>query len=111
VLRHAASIGDLVATYLAMLLILAPPSSSGTPGQCAARMSYDLRPSSMPSARSNTSLMTRPKPSSTCGASHPPYRKPSESSSPGPPGACMTPSSDTNVETTSLLAICHSFSR
>src|SRR5262245_54499031 len=41
--------------------------------------------------------MNAPNSASTCGTSQPPCENPPESSSPGPPGACMTPSRVRNV--------------
>src|SRR5687768_14684487 len=41
--------------------------------------------------------MLSPTVSSQKGATQPPYRKPPVGSSSGPPGACMTPSSDTKA--------------
>src|SRR3977135_1962479 len=44
-----------------------------------------------------------PPSSSKKGTVHPPNANPPCGSSSGPPGACMTPSSDTNVNTTIFL--------
>jgi hypothetical protein len=40
---------------------------------------------------------------SECGLTHPPYAKPPLVSSSGPPGACMTPSRETNSSTLTFL--------
>src|SRR5579864_1495546 len=42
---------------------------------------------------------------SECGPVHPPYAKPPLVSSSGPPGACMTPSRETNSSTLTFLMI------
>src|SRR2546422_8304636 len=47
--------------------------------------------------------MTFPRKSSKYPTDHPPYLKPPLSSSPGPPGACITPSSVMNDKTMSFL--------
>src|SRR5438445_3935394 len=47
--------------------------------------------------------MAWPTASSKRGIDHPPYLKPPLESSSGPPGACITPSSVTNVRTISFL--------
>src|SRR5207245_6606452 len=49
--------------------------------------------------------MTFPRTSSKYGTDHPPYLKPPLSSSPGPPGACITPSSVMNDKTMSFLIL------
>src|SRR5207245_8210452 len=57
------------------------------------------------SAWSNTSFMNRPASSSKCGTSHPPRVNPRPRSSSGPPGPCITPSTETNVVTVSFIAL------
>src|SRR5438132_14343963 len=49
--------------------------------------------------------MAWPTASSKRGIDHPPYLKPPLESSSGPPGACLTPSSVTNVRTISFLML------
>jgi hypothetical protein len=49
--------------------------------------------------------MNAPTVSSKYGTVQPPSEKPPLASSSGPPGACTTPSSDTNVLLTSFLIV------
>src|SRR5579883_131962 len=73
--------------------------SAGAFGQNPAKMSYVLRPSSrsLGRARVPTIRMTAPPDfSSEYSIVHPPRSNPPLGSSVAPPGACMTPSNDTN---------------
>src|SRR5947209_14283548 len=74
-------------------------------------MSYVRRPSSRSNGVSNSCPMTGPIASSEQPNIHPPKRKPPVGSSSGPPGACMTPSSDWNTAPVSLRIRRHAFDR
>ena len=88
-----------------MLFSLDATGSFGsvTRGQCAAKISYVLRPSSSAWDCSVCSMMSLPIISSQYFTDQPPCSKPPSRSSSGPPGACMTPSTVRNVPTTSFL--------
>src|SRR5438876_9443497 len=66
-------------------------------------MSYVFLPRSISNGCPICSVMTFPIKSSKYPTDHPPYLKPPLSSSPGPPGACITPSSVMNDKTMSFL--------
>src|SRR6266540_1329906 len=93
------------ATYLGMLFSFDATGSFGsvTRGQCAAKISYVLRPSSSASDCSVCSTMSLPIMSSQYFTDQPPSLKPPSRSSSGPPGACITPSIVTKVPTTNFL--------
>src|SRR5947209_8066159 len=65
-------------------------------------MSYVRRPSSRSNGSANSSPITAPTASSEQPNIQPPKRKPQVGSSSGPPGACITPSSDWNTAPVSL---------
>src|SRR6266571_5749983 len=93
------------ATYFRMLFSFDATGSFGsvTRGQCAAKISYVLRPSSSASGCSVCSTMSLPIMSSQYLTDQPPCSKPPSRSSSGPPGACITPSIVRKVPTTSFL--------
>src|SRR6266705_5715993 len=93
------------ATYFRMLFSFDATGSFGsvTRGQCAAKISYVLRPSSSASGCSVCSTMSLPIMSSQYLTDHPPCSKPPSRSSSGPPPACITPSIVRKVPTTSFL--------
>src|SRR3954463_2965665 len=72
-------------------------------GQYGAHISYVFRPRSRSNGTLNSSLTILPKDSSEYGTVQPPYLKPPEVSSSGPPGACITPSRLTIIKTTIFL--------
>src|SRR5919106_5791693 len=89
-------------TYLGMLLNLSANSPSRA-GQAPAKLSYVTRPISSASVSSvSWSLNWFPSSPRSKANDHPGYLNSS------PPGACITPSSDTNSVTTNL-PILHSF--
>src|ERR1700749_4942990 len=94
VLFQSAEVSVFDATYFGRALRGAAIGSSGsvTRGQCAAKISYVLRPSRNASASAKNSLTAAPKSSSQKANDQPPCSKPPEGSSVGPPGACITPS-------------------
>src|SRR4029453_13790243 len=88
--------------YFGMELNLSANSPSRD-GHAPAKPSYVTRPSSRASdARASSSLNRSPSSPRSNSRLHPGYLKSS------PPGACMTPSSETNSVTT-ILPISHSF--
>src|SRR3990172_2496116 len=93
------------ATNLCMVFSFFATGSSGsvTRGQCAAKISYVLRPSRSASGCIICSSMILPIISSQNFTDQPPCSKPPSRSSSGPPGACITPSMVTKVPTTSFL--------
>jgi hypothetical protein len=107
VLCQSAELSVVEATYLGSVLSPLATGSSGsvTFGQKAAKMSYVRRPSRNASALSNTSIMNRPVSSSKCGTSQPPRSNPPLRSSSGPPGPCMTPSTDRNVVSVTCIIV------
>jgi hypothetical protein len=94
------------AMYLGSVLSLPAIGSFGSVAfaQLAAKLSYVRRPSRKASAGSKIASMKRPTSSSKCGTSQPPRANPSERSSSGPPGPCITPSTETKVVTVSFIA-------
>src|SRR5208282_6791798 len=89
------------ATYL--VAVLTAGHRSPCCGQNRARMSKVPRPSNKSNGMSICFLMAVETTGSECGRIHPPYAKPPLVSSSGPPGACMTPSRETNSSTLTLL--------
>src|SRR5208282_5439943 len=72
-------------------------------GQNRAQMSKVLRPINKSNGMFICFLMAVARTGSECGLIHPPYAKPPLVSSSGPPGACMTPSRETNSSTLTFL--------
>src|SRR5438105_212662 len=68
-------------------------------------MSYVFRPRSRSKGWPICLPIAWPTASSKRGIDHPPYLKPTLESSSGPPGACITPSSVTNVRTINFLML------
>src|SRR5690606_31373089 len=95
------------ATSFGRLFRAAAASSAGSVafGQEAAKISYVLRPSRNAPACFVHPVMMSANVSSKYGTSQPPCRKPPSRSSSGAPGACMTPSIDTKLPTTSLRTL------
>src|SRR5260370_33925868 len=89
------------ATYL--VAVLTAGHTSLCCGQNRAQISKVLRPSNKSNGRFICFFMAAPLTGSECGLVHPPYAKPPLVSSSGPPGACMTPSRETNSSTLSFL--------
>src|SRR4051794_37433892 len=89
-LLHWGCVSDLDTTYF--VASLTPGHSSACCGQYPAKISNVLRPSSRAKGGLICSAMTLPAASSKYGKVQPPYWKPPDVSSSGPPGACMTPS-------------------
>src|SRR6266478_2643810 len=89
------------ATYL--VDVLTAGQKSLCCGQNFAQISKVLRPSNKSNGMFICFLMTAELTGSECGPIHPPYAKPSLVSSSGPPGACMTSSSETNSSTLIFL--------
>src|SRR4029434_7427629 len=87
---HSEEVMVFEATYL--VAVLTPGQMSPCCGQNAAQISKVLRPSNRSIGISNILFTAAPIASSSKGADHPPYLKPSLVSSSGPPPACMTPS-------------------
>src|SRR5439155_15822358 len=94
--------GRCVTTYFVARLMASPVGSVAF-GQKPAKMSYVFRPRSRSKGWPICSPIAWPTASSKRGIDHPPYLKPPLESSSGPPGACITPSSVTNVRTISFL--------
>src|SRR3984893_12434340 len=91
------------ATYL--VAVLTAGHMSLCCGQNGAQMSKVLRPINKSNGMFICFLMAVERTGSECGLIHPPYAKPSLRSSSGPPGACMTPSRETNSSTLIFLMI------
>src|SRR4029434_2636553 len=72
-------------------------------GQNCAHMSKIFRPINKSNGMFICFFMAVETTGSECGLIHPPYAKPPLVSSSGPPGACMTPSSETNSSTLTFL--------
>src|SRR5664279_761454 len=89
------------ATYL--VAVLTAGHTSPCCGQNCAQMSKVLRPSNKSNGRFICFFMAVETTGSECGLVHPPYAKPPLVSSSGPPGACMTPSRETNSSTLIFL--------
>src|SRR6266568_3311425 len=89
------------ATYL--VAVLTAGHMSLCCGQNRAQMSKVLRPINKSNGMFICFLMAVERTGSECGLVHPPYAKPPLVSSSGPPGACMTPSRDTNSSTLTFL--------
>src|SRR5215470_15415854 len=91
------------ATYL--VAVLTPGHMSVCCGQNFAQMSKVLRPSNKSNGMFICFFMAAEETGSECGLIHPPYAKPPLVSSSGPPGACITPSRETNSSTLTFLMI------
>src|SRR5580700_10010775 len=91
------------ATYL--VAVLTAGQMSLFCGQYGAQMSKVLRPINKSNGMFICFLMAVERTGSECGLIHPPYAKPPLVSSSGPPGACMTPSRETNSSTLTFLMI------
>src|SRR5258708_6542688 len=89
------------ATYL--VAVLTAGHMSPCCGQNRAQMSKVLRPSNKSNGRFICFFMAVEETGAECGLVHPPYAKPPLVSSSGPPGACMTPSRETNSSTFTFL--------
>src|SRR5215469_3881061 len=89
------------ATYL--VAVLTAGQTSPCCGQCRAQMSKVFRPINKSNGEFICLFMAVERTGSECGLVHPPYAKPPLVSSSGPPGACMTPSRETNSSTISFL--------
>src|ERR1039458_5352756 len=89
------------ATYL--VAVLTAGQMSLCCGQNCAQRSKVLRPSNKSNGMFICFLMAVETTGSECGPIHPPYAKPPLVSSSGPPGACMTPSRETNSSTLTFL--------
>src|ERR1700722_5082091 len=89
------------ATYL--VAVLTAGHMSLCCGQYGAQMSKVLRPSNKSNGRFICFFMAAELTGSECGLVPPPYAKPPLVSSSGPPGACMTPSRETNSSTLIFL--------
>src|ERR1700675_5014819 len=85
------------ATYL--VAVLTAGQMSLCCGQNGAQISKVLRPINKSNGMFICFLMAVERTGSECGLIHPPYAKPPLVSSSGPPGACMTPSRETNSST------------
>src|SRR6266542_563070 len=99
---HSSFIGFLEATYFRALF---SESAVGSVcfGQKLANSSYVLRPSRRSKGLPICSPIASPTASSKYGTVQPPNWNPPDLSSSGPPGACMTPSSETKLNTTTFL--------
>src|SRR5580704_9027102 len=89
------------ATYL--VAVLTAGQISPLCGQNFAQMSNVFRPSNKSKGMFICFVMAAELTASECGLIHPPYSKPPLVSSSGPPGACMTPSRETNSSTLTFL--------
>src|SRR5208283_2642356 len=89
------------ATYL--VAVLTAGHMSLCCGQNRAQMSKVFRPSNKSNGMFISFLTAVEETGSECGLIHPPYAKPPLVSSSGPPGACMTPSRETNSSTLIFL--------
>src|SRR5580700_10348424 len=91
----------LEVTYL--VAVLTAGQMSLCCGQYGAQMSKVLRPINKSNGMFICFLMAVERTGSECGLIHPPYAKTPLVSSSGPPGACMTPSRETNSSTLTFL--------
>src|SRR5271169_6898653 len=89
------------ATYL--VAVLTAGQMSLCCGQNGAQMSKVVRPINKSNGMFICFVMAVELTGSECGLIHPPYAKPPLVSSSGPPGACMTPSRETNTSTLTFL--------
>ena len=89
------------ATYL--VAVLTAGHMSLCCGQNGAQMSKVFRPINKSNGMFICFFMAAEETGSECGLVHPPYLKPVLVSSSGPPGACMTPSRETNSSTLIFL--------
>src|ERR1051326_5909757 len=106
---HSWEVTVFEATYL--VAVLTPGQTSPCCGQNRDQMSKVFRPSNKSNGIFICFFMAAPLTGAECGPVHPPYAKPPLVSSSGPPGACITPSSETNSSTmiflkTQLPSIC-----
>src|SRR5271167_251010 len=88
-------------TYL--VAVLTAGQMSLCCGQNSAQISKVFRPSNRSNGMFISFLMAVELTESECGLIHPPYAKPPLVSSSGKPGACMTPSRETNSSTLTFL--------
>src|SRR5215469_7751276 len=91
------------ATYL--VAVLTAGQMSLWCGQNGAQMSKVFRPINKSQGAFICFLTAVERTGSECGLIHPPWAKPPLVSSSGPPGACMTPSRETNSSTFTFLMI------
>src|SRR5437773_5597834 len=98
---HSCFVSVLEATYFVALLM--PGPSSSCCGQYDANISNVFLPNNRSNGLPICSVIILPRNSSKYGTVHPPYLKPPLSSSPGPPGACITPSRVIKVRTIIFL--------
>src|SRR5262249_49658244 len=89
------------ATYL--VAVLTAGQMSLCCGQYGAQMSKVFRPINKSNGMFICFLMAVERTGSECGLIDPPYANPPLVSSSGPPGACMTPSRETNSSTLTFL--------
>src|SRR5262245_66419122 len=89
------------ATYL--VAVLTAGQMSLCCGQYGAQMSKIFRPINKSNGVFICFFMAVERTGSECGLVHPPYAKPPLVSSCGPPGACITPSRETNSSTFTFL--------
>src|SRR6478736_6922240 len=89
------------ATYL--VAVFTAGQMSPCCGENGAQMSNVFCPSNKSHGRFICFFIAAEETGSECGLVHPPYAKPSLVSSSGPPGACMTPSRETNSSTLTFL--------
>src|SRR5216684_9192693 len=99
-------------TYL--VAVLTAGQTSLCCGQNRAKLSKVFLPSYKSNGMFICFLIAVPETASECGLVHPPYAKPPLVSSSGPPGACTTPSRETNSSTliflmTALLRVLSDF--
>src|SRR4029079_11304372 len=89
------------ATY--SVAVLTAGQTSPCCGQDRAQISKVFRPINKSNGRFICFRMAAKRTGSECGLIQPPYAKPPLVSSSGPPGACMTPSSEANSSTLTFL--------
>src|SRR5580658_1177984 len=89
------------ATYL--VAVLTAGQMSLCCGQNRAQMSKVFRPSNKSNGMFICFFTAVELTASECGIIQPPYAKPPLVSSSGPPGACITPSRETNSSTLTFL--------
>src|SRR5262249_24314268 len=94
-----------VRVFEAMYLVAVLTAGQTSPccGQNRDQMSKVFRPSNKSNGMFICFFMAVEATGSECGLVHPPYAKPPLVSSSGPPGACMTPSRETNSSTLIFL--------
>src|SRR5580704_11392472 len=89
------------ATYL--VAVLTAGQMSPCCGQNCAQISKVFRPSNRSNGMFICFVINAELTVSECGFIHPPYSKPPLVSSAGPPGACITPSRETNSSALTFL--------